>query len=592
MVDIRRFSAIGKVELELKNECARIRVLALDDGKQIFRDEEFIAEVCPPRGMAFGPSFFKKYPHLSKGEIIRFKLAPNRIVDEFDDAKDHTIISEGTPVESDFGYPVIKTNGKELVDNHIINLDFINQINVPGKSRFYFWSTHGLSGPFKKKKEEVKPAVGKTVERWPEFAPDDSFVASGGDQVLLREPSGYSVLVDCMTPKQLNEWFRSKIKLLSNELLDKLPATKLKDLSSNLIEDISGEDNTELIESRLRRIVLRFEQAELERNEIESLVSSSETFKELFNRSLDKQRDLIFAEAIEPLEKKADQLKVTITQVESMLKAKQEEVKQLEKRKKSLEKGISKPSSEDVNPQSFIQANKIISVSSRKDTRLEVVGPGTQEYKNPGELIKSYTGDLTECWYKADEVAKEMVKSLRISRCHFVEDSQLPLSLAHHINNVKYCVLQIEPDWLRFLDFWDSGLKTIWESAQEATDFFHFLIIRDINLASPECWAKPLLDLWTGNRTSLPYSEGGWPDNLWIFATRVSSEPPHDIGLPLYKKNFRQWAVLKANRKKYTRWLPQNTVKFWSIGAFREFAQGHEGIIHTTDEVEDFFDYA
>ena len=111
------------------------------------------------------------------------------------------------------------------------------------------------------------------------------------------------------------------------------------------------------------------------------------------------------------------------------------------------------------------------------------------------------------------------------------------MSYAATTNNAFYIIQQIEPDWLHFSDFWKNGLGAIWKSAHDYPDKLHFLFLEDINMSSPECYARPLLDMITGIRMLIPFGKTQYPGNLKIIATKISTENP-EIGLPLIRTNF------------------------------------------------------
>ena len=61
--------------------------------------------------------------------------------------------------------------------------------------------------------------------------------------------------------------------------------------------------------------------------------------------------------------------------------------------------------------------------------------------------------------------------------------------------------------------------------------------LEDVNLSSPECYAKPLLDVVRVIRKRIPYAESSYPQNLRILMTKASVEDPA-IGLPVIQDTF------------------------------------------------------
>jgi hypothetical protein len=122
----------------------------------------------------------------------------------------------------------------------------------------------------------------------------------------------------------------------------------------------------------------------------------------------------------------------------------------------------------------------------------------------------------------------------------FIKDIRIALSIIKASGNSKYIIQHTEPDWLHFKNLWNNGLSTIWNSAHEYPEMPHFFVLEDVNLSSPECYARPLLDVIAGIRSKIPFAETNYPNNLIIFATKASSQNP-TIGLKLYEETFPNW---------------------------------------------------
>ncbi|RYZ35943.1 MAG: hypothetical protein EOP49_33050 [Sphingobacteriales bacterium] len=87
-------------------------------------------------------------------------------------------------------------------------------------------------------------------------------------------------------------------------------------------------------------------------------------------------------------------------------------------------------------------------------------------------------------------------------------------------------------------------LKQIWASADQHKTMFHFFVLQDINMASFECYGRPLLDLVSEVREELPGQQTNWPENLWIFGMPLSRVLGDEFGLPLLRTTFKHWGYL------------------------------------------------
>ena len=129
-----------------------------------------------------------------------------------------------------------------------------------------------------------------------------------------------------------------------------------------------------------------------------------------------------------------------------------------------------------------------------------------------------------------------------------IEDISYGIALAKAFGNAKYLIQQVGPDWMEFKQLWENGLSEIWRSSHDNPDIIHILLLEDINLSSPECYARPLTDVMQGIRPRLPYAKNGMPENLKILATKIPFEEP-PIGLPLYQTIFKAWGVVGFRNK-------------------------------------------
>ena len=103
-------------------------------------------------------------------------------------------------------------------------------------------------------------------------------------------------------------------------------------------------------------------------------------------------------------------------------------------------------------------------------------------------------------------------------------------------------IQQVEPDWLKFDNFYENGLKQIWQQAYSYPDKLHFIILEDLNMSSIECYGKPLNDLLGKTRKVLPGLGTTFPKNLWVFGIPIILST-HTFGLPLVKDTFLNWGA-------------------------------------------------
>ncbi len=177
---------------------------------------------------------------------------------------------------------------------------------------------------------------------------------------------------------------------------------------------------------------------------------------------------------------------------------------------------------------------------------------------------------------------QELKKIIATFNCTFTANLEVILSFIEATNNAIYSIIQVEPKWLSFKDLVENGLEEIWESAYEKPEILHFIILRDINISSPECYVNPLLDLDRGFRSRLPYIEKQWPINLRIIST---IQPVPDVGLSILKSTFYNWGGLPPYDLPFTSEIPNAyKQKILSVEYFNSWKSDRDVINNFLDD--------
>lgn len=107
--------------------------------------------------------------------------------------------------------------------------------------------------------------------------------------------------------------------------------------------------------------------------------------------------------------------------------------------------------------------------------------------------------------------------------------------------DARHRIVAVEPMWLAFSDAWGGEVEAFWREAVERRDALHLLIFADADRALVQCWARPMLDIVSGLRPTLP-SGLPWPENLRVMACPSADE----AALPVPKWVVAHWAGVKA----------------------------------------------
>lgn len=542
--------AIGIVGKHLNGGCCRVKVIALEQENkkiQLLNTEEAI-ELFPGIGHVFGISFFTKY-NFEEGDFIRFDYTANTRLEEGDEEKDKYVVCG--EVEKYSTFKLFKLgNQMDFKSEYVIDLKKLD-IDFKGyEGDFYLYTDKYLIGKLRIKAGIVSPAYKKRIRMW------DLDVCLTLSDIrkelrLLKEPESEYIVLDAMTNTQLFEWFRERIK--EREIVKRLDEeTEWRKYFPDLLGNVSTED-AELEKVRCERILKLWDQIDLNQRELQSLVNCSDEIKQLFQKNMEVYKEEFqqeFDNELEDLKNEIENQKKAAEQQKNKL---QKEITQKEKMVLNLEGKIKELNAEVSyvidNKQRLLQDFKLFheSVSGtdggRKSYLLEELIPGEKvvELLTREELERQLGCFLKERGMPVRD-QDLLLDTFLYYRAMLVGDIGYGLALLDLVGKAKYMIRQVEPDWIRFEQLWDGGLGEIWESCYACPDTIHLFLLEDMNLAAPECYARPLLDCLSGVRRIIPYGATAFPDNLRIVATVASVQMP-EIGLPLYGMTYKNWGA-------------------------------------------------
>ena len=311
----------------------------------------------------------------------------------------------------------------------------------------------------------------------------------------------------------------------------------------------------------VKRIDEKFNLLELSFNDVRQLIEKSESLHDVFKKAIETHKDEFKKEYDNELVKYAEKKEEEKARLKN-------EIKDLHNRKYEKENLIEKLDKDLKNLE--LNKNRIIDDFSIIKEVLGIFGKSENTVSNQLDsfIMESVVrANSVSLFSTRDEFVKELQFQLNryglipnyadrllnvasIYKAMFVKDIKMGIAIVEATGNAKYIIQQVEPDWLHFKDFWSNGLGAIWESAHKSPDTLHFLLLQDINLSSPECYARPLLDMMNGVRKHIPYSGTVYPNNLKIIATKISIAEP-EIGLPLIAETFKGWGAVGISGEIY-----------------------------------------
>lgn len=553
--------AIGKVIYVTGH--ARIEVLSYP--KNGFWNSAAIPEHFPRIGKVFAPSFSTDFPEIAAEDIICFNYKENEKLSERED-HDTFII----PRKNEGGRVWRCPQVIELLSENIFN-----RIGYPDiKDHIYFFRKQGatsyICGPLHS--SDLSPLKGKEVNAWV-FRSNYDTVSINGKSYLI-EPTEFTkktaeFQVDCMTAIQLKEWLKGKVSnCLSSDELKQIQA-KIKNIEL-------GDENERLSKDRFARIRRSLTALGLDWEEIQNLRGIPD-FKITIDEIVKANIDTILQTEPEAIQqrKKMEQAKADLTaELEKERKRCGAAQKKLTQDLEKLQQQLSCRSEE-----LRVKEEQLTSLHKRRDEVIELIKIQTEiapTCREPEYSTDSYPLERVERNLNAESVnaanreqflnevngllgldfmTERLLKDIRKYDSFVTDDIRTGLFLSTVLGNSISLLSQPSPKWMEFKDFWYEVLKVIWNSAHAHPDIWHFLLIENFNIALPECWGKPLWNIFDCKAMQIPYAANSkFPKNLRVIVSLAESKSEDQSHLGLPTNIAKNWKRLNISEKWDKHW--------------------------------------
>lgn len=520
---------IGIVGDHKRDDSGRLKVVSFKRNGDTITNSLEIKLQFPPDGFVFAPKFFERFNH-KLYSLVEFSI--HDALPRTQKGGDGVLMDIDKECKS-VGIRIFKIDEPILTDELGINQPILKNYVESDISQFYISHKKYVYGLFKSLNGEVIPKVGKDVSKYE--LDEAKLISFEHSSYLLEHPTNPINRIDCMTHSQLSEWFKDQIKSLK---LNIDLATLKKIFESQSFDDL---DNV-----RLKRAILVLNQLILSHSELKLLADSSVTLNKQYNDAIEKIKAQIVSEHVEPFLNEKDNIKQELDHLSKSLKTLTYEKDKLTATVNSL-----KDEYEIILQQKerLIQDIRIHSMVMSQEVNWEKKPTyDEQDYIKNGEnfatlahFIQAFNDTV-----KADEgisqrIGGQFLFKFKEYKCFLADDVNLILQIAKVSNNCKVIIQQVEPDWLKFNFLSANGLHKIWSSAEQNPETIHFLILEDINMASIECYGRPLLDVLSGIRKTIPGKTSMFPNNLWIFAIPLKDIIDGEFGLPLIRTSYANW---------------------------------------------------
>lgn len=519
---------IGIIEEHRGVNSARIKVVSYQNNGEFIKNPIEIKNHFPPNGFVFAPNFFERFDH-SLDSLIEFSIS------SVSSNKEDSVLLDIHKDCKSVGFQVFVITDNILINEFSINQPILKNFIQEESSHFYIKSNNALYGPFKNSNGNIIPTAGKEVNKW---RPTPTEFQSGDKVFLLAKPTDVIAKIDCMTSSQLGEWLKKQIR---NEQLN---------IDFNLLQKaLESQELEGLDKARMNRALSDVRQLSLNVSELKILANSSENLNTLYVDALNKANKELKDELVEPFVQKKAKLEADIFKLEQTIKkAKKEEADTLKKLEVTTKENnfILKEKDrliEDIRVHAFIHGLDTLNSEKLKtyEERL-YMAEEDNPYNDLNEFI-TINNAVDGSQKGENRFFYNAILQFKDYRCFLSDKIEPIIQVAESSKNCKILIQQVEPDWLKFEFLYENGLKQIWKSSHDHSDMLHFFILEDINMASLECYGRPVLDLLSGVRVKLPGLSLSWPKNLWIFGIPLSIDDDYKFGVPLIKNTFRNWGA-------------------------------------------------
>lgn len=502
-----------------------------------YKDEDTINKYFPTESKIFSNRIYKSLPDLKISQLL--EIVPSNINSEIEEGRNYYV---NLKTVRKFGYLIIDVP-IEYLNNDYIDLEELNnyfEINnyfQNDLNSFYLCDNEKLFGPFKNNNGKIQPKKDTFVYSFQYDLDDLIEVDDFKFSYLIDEPKNKINIVDCMTVSQLMDFLKNNLTIERADInLIKKTYDSIKSLNFG---------NSELDNIRLERASSYLTQLKFSYGELKKISLKEHDWSILINRIIDKNKEGVKEEVL-------SEIKNEIIQKEIIKNGILLEIQNINTDFENLKNDFEQLSNEynkiEKNKQDLILSIQI-SAGANNSTSFNSEQEREKYYEVIASNIPSTINDLDEYYDQVDSKikSKDLLKNtlyiLKEKRFIIGNSVKLIINSIQHLGNYEIIIQNTEADWLKYKYFENSGLNVISQKAVENSSNNYFFILQDFNIASFECYGKPIIDIANGIRSYIPGTQIKWPKNLFIILITVDAEID-DFGFNINKSTFLNWTFL------------------------------------------------
>jgi len=513
-------------------EGGNCKVVAFVRNNELEQDPVVIASFFTTNSMIFLNKIYSEIPRLTSNQLV--ELTVKNFNNEVDEGKN---IYVGIKNAKTVGSIVIDIPNEYFKENHIEIVQInkyleLNKYLDLDLGYFYLFDSRMLYGPFRINNRILESINGKNVNSF-EYYSDGLIEVEGYDySYIINKPTKSVKILDCMTAPQLINFLKDQLTI------DRAEINIIKKTIDQILS--LNEEKSELDTIRLSRSTNVLNSIILSYEELKKLSTKDHFWSKMIKQQLDENKEQLKNEVMADIQSDISEKKKVKNDIINQIKEKHLEIESLNRSIAELSNQYNKILK---NKEELILSIQIASGSHQKQVNnqpfYEVIkSSAADKYKDLEEFY-----DQCETKVKNKKELKETLYILKENKFIIGNSTELVINAIQHLGSYQIMLQNAEPDWLKYSFLEKNGFGEFTSSAKAHPDLPFFFVLQDFNIASFECYGKPILDVVNHVRQNIPGTPSKWPSNLYFIMIKIQSEI-EDFGFELNDSSFTNWHFL------------------------------------------------
>ncbi|WP_213278957.1 hypothetical protein [Chryseobacterium indologenes] len=514
-------------------------VSLLRNGNYVTGEEDILNYFATDRKL-FSNKIFDFVPDLMVRDLI--EITPQYINKDVEQNRNYYVSLQSV---KKIGTPVVDIPS-EYLEQDFIDLDIISKylsernLYPNNHTQIYLCNNESIFGPFRISNYSITPVQGRHTYSFEydinELIEDDdlNFI------FLISEPKSKIKAIDCSTPTQLVDFLKGRLQI------DRVSLNLLTKIGKQINDINNGASELDVI--RLKRASDYIGQLSMSLEELFTVLSKEDLWNHEIGNIVDIYRDEFKNFALLDINNLIKKIEDDLAQKQSELLLTENKIE----KQTALAVELKKEIEYIENHKDELILNVKLLAGLQSDKPLEQISYSKNIYdiiqieNNPVfDNIDDFYDNLKDNYnikINNGSIYEDGILLLKENSFLVAKSAVFVLNLIPHLGKTEILLQNAEVDWLKF-SFWrENGLEEIVNKATLNKELNYIYILQDFNIASFECYGKPILDIANNIRKSL-FGSNSFPNNLKIILIQADEEI-EDFAFSLNKSTFKNWKFL------------------------------------------------